>query len=46
MMGDLKLHGVEQEIERSTLRVLIGFWFGIAVAAAGFLSALEISWGH
>lgn len=46
-MGDLELHGnldepIEGQVEKSSLRVLFGFWLGIAVAAAGFLSSFSL----
>ena len=47
-MGDAKLHAdlhesVEEETTRTTFRILLGFWFGVLIAAAGFLSAVDFS---
>lgn len=49
-MGEAELHahlneGVEQQVEKSTLRVLMGFWLGIAIAAAGFWSSTGFAGG-
>tara|TARA_B100000809_G_C14821655_1_gene417640 strand:- start:282 stop:422 length:141 start_codon:yes stop_codon:yes gene_type:complete len=45
-MGDIELHveqsdTIEKQLGRSGFRLLMGFWFGIFIAAAGFLSAIQ-----
>tara|TARA_Y100000052_G_C2955367_1_gene89716 strand:+ start:13726 stop:13866 length:141 start_codon:yes stop_codon:yes gene_type:complete len=42
-MMDRELHGVEDAVGYATFRVLIGFWLGVVILAAGFWSALEIA---
>lgn len=47
-MGDRELHadfepGIEHEIERKTIRVLLGFWLGLAVLGAGFMTSTSLT---
>lgn len=42
-MMDRELHPVEDSVGYASFRLLLGFWMGIAVFAAGFWSALELA---
>ena len=47
-MGDRELHAhlepsIENEIERKTIRVLLGFWLGLAVLGAGFMTSTNFT---
>lgn len=41
-MTDADLRSVEDDVANASIKWLIGFWLGLAVLAAGFLTAFQI----
>jgi hypothetical protein len=40
-MTEYEFPGVEEHVEKATLRVLTGFWFGIAIVSVTFTASLN-----